>query len=203
MSRLYTPGTFFAINLMKAADQTIGESPSLLVERIRAGDATAEEDFVKAYGKRIFLIASVRTRDREAARDIAQEVLVAVLLALRAGQVREAEKLPAFVQGTARNLINNYLRRVSRRAETDLDAIAIPGPDPMEEIETTERQQIVRRELTGYSVQDQQILLLSMVDGHSLTVVAERLGLSHDAVRARKSRLLRRITKKVKRLSQK
>jgi DNA-directed RNA polymerase specialized sigma24 family protein len=43
---------------------------------------------------------------------------------------------------------------------------------------------------------DQQILRLSLVDGYSLAHVAEKLHLSHEAVRARKSRLIRRIAKK-------
>ena len=188
---------------MSTVSQSFGESQASLVERVRAGDASAEEGFVKAYGKRIFLIALVRTRDREAAKDIAQEVLIAVLLALRAGQIREPDKLPAFVQATAQNLTNNYLRKLKRRAEADLDTVAILGLDMMQEIESSERHQIVQRELERFSLQDQQILLLSVVDGHSMSVIAERLGLSHDTVRARKSRLVRRIMKKVAGLSQK
>jgi RNA polymerase sigma factor (sigma-70 family) len=188
---------------MNTASPNATETGALLVERIRAGDATAEEDFVKLYRHRVFLVATVRTRDRDAARDITQDVLLAVLMALRAGKIRECDKLAAFVQGTARNLINNYLRTRTRRAEAGLDTIAILGPDPIEELESAERQVIIQRELKGYSNQDQKILLFSLVDGHSLAVIAQKLGLSHDAVRARKSRLIRRITKKVAALSQK
>jgi RNA polymerase sigma factor (sigma-70 family) len=188
---------------MSTADEAIGQQHALLIQRIQAGDPAAEEEFVNTYRKRILLIASVRTRDREIAKDVAQEVLLAVLLAIRAGQVREVDKLPNFVQGTTRNLINNHLRKVARRAETDLDEVTLPGADPTDEIESAQRAEIVNRELAKYSEQDKQILLLSVVDGHPLHVVAERLGLSHDAVRARKSRAIRRIIKKVAELSQK
>jgi len=175
-----------------------------LVDRIRAGDPTAEEQLVAQYRRGILLIATVRTRDREAARDLTQEILIAVLLALRKGQLRESAKLPAFVQGTARNLINNYLRTRIRRSECDLEGVEeIASADPVQELESGERQRLVRRELAAFSVADQQILLLSMVDGHSLAEVAQRLNLSHDAVRARKSRMLKKITKKFVDLSQK
>ena len=175
-----------------------------LVDRIRAGDPTAEEQLVAQYRRGILLIATVRTRDREAARDLTQEILIAVLLALRKGQLRESAKLPAFVQGTARNLINNYLRTRIRRSECDLEGVEeIASADPIQELESGERQRLVRRELAAFSVADQQILLLSMVDGHSLAEVAQRLNLSHDAVRARKSRMLKKITKKFVDLSQK
>jgi RNA polymerase sigma factor (sigma-70 family) len=174
-----------------------------LVPRIQAGDTLAEEEFVKTYRRGLLVIATVRTRDREAAQDLTQEILIAVLQAIRAGQLREAEKLGAFVHGTARNIINNYLRVKTRRPETDLDGVAEPSVDPVEQLESDNRRQLVRRELQTFSPADQQILLLSLVDGHPLAEVAQRLSLSHDAVRARKSRMIKKIVKKFAPLSQK
>ena len=62
------------------------------------------------FGRRLFVMAWARTRDREAARELTQDIMVAVIRSLRDGKLENAEKLPAFVHGTARNLINNYLR---------------------------------------------------------------------------------------------
>jgi RNA polymerase sigma-70 factor (ECF subfamily) len=185
-----------------------GENPAVsqsetLIARIRSGERAAEEELVTLYRRPIFAIAAVRTGDREAARDLTQEVLIAVLRAARNGQVRESEKLPAFIQGTARNLINNYFRARVRRAESTLEAAGTLSSDPVGELEAAERRRLVQEELRSYSVLDQQILLFSLVDGHSLVEVAERLKMSHEAVRARKSRLVRKITKKFDRLSQK
>jgi RNA polymerase sigma factor (sigma-70 family) len=167
-----------------------------LVQRIRAGDPLAEEELVNNYRRGLLVIATVRTRDREAAQDLAQEILIAVLKALRDGQLREAQKLGAFIQGTARNLINNYLRLRSRRPESDLDSIQEPSTDPVEDLESADRLWRIRQELENFSPVDQQILLLSLVDGHSLLEVAKRCKMSHDAVRARRSRMIRKITKK-------
>jgi RNA polymerase sigma factor (sigma-70 family) len=174
-----------------------------LPSRIQAGDSGAEEEFVNAYGRGVMVVATVRTRDREAARDLTQEILIAVLTALRDGQLREASKLSAFVQGTARNLINNYLRSRTRRPECDLESVVEPSADPVEKLESAERHRLIRRELESFGPTDQQILLLSVVDGHSLLDVAQRLELSHDVVRARRSRMIRKITKKFSSLSQK
>src|SRR4051812_46283252 len=82
----------------------------LLVERIRQGDSAAEGELAAIFRQRIFVAAVARVRDREIARDLTQETLMAVIKSLRAGQLREADKLPAFIQGTARNLINNFFR---------------------------------------------------------------------------------------------
>ena len=174
-----------------------------LAQRIYAGDRAAEEELVNTYRRGVFAIAAARTRDREAARDLTQEVLIAVLKALRGGQLRESSKLAAFIQGTARNLINNYLRTRARRSECDLDSVEVPGVDLVRQLESAERQRLMRRELESFSVTDQQILLLSLVDGHSLAEIAQRLNLSHEAVRARKSRLVKKIIKRFARMSQK
>ena len=173
----------------------------VLAQRILAGDRSAEDELVSTYRRGVFVIAVAQTRDREAALDLTQEILIAILKALREGQLRDPAKLAAFIQGTARNVINNYLRAKAHHAEIELDEEAYSA-DPVEELESLERRRLVQRELESFSVTDQQILLLSLVDGHSLAEIAQRLSLSHEAVRARKSRAVRKITKKFARMSQ-
>jgi RNA polymerase sigma-70 factor (ECF subfamily) len=177
------------------------QAAGVLAARILAGDRAAEDELVGAYRRGVFVIAVARTRDREAALDLTQEILIAVLKALRQGRLRESEKLAAFIHGTARNLINNYLRTKVRHAEVELNDEAC-GADPVEELEFLERRRLVQRELESFSAIDRKILLLSLVDGHSLADVALKLNLSHDAVRARKSRAVRKITSKFAGLSQ-
>ena len=95
------------------------QQQSTLVERIRRLEAPAEEELVHLFSNRVAFLVRTRTRDPEAARDLTQEVLLAVVLALRNGHLREAERLAAFVYGTARNVINNYLRTRSRSPRED------------------------------------------------------------------------------------
>jgi len=184
-----------------ARDRGVGEelpealTTKNLVERIRQHEVAAQEEFVNRYQRPIVLIATARTRDPEAALDLCQDVLMAVLAAIKGDRIREPEKLDAFVQGTARNLINNFLCTRTQRRETHLDSIDILGEDPTDKLEAEERKRLVRREINNFKALDQKILLLSLVDGHTLADVAERLGLSHEAVRARKSRMVRKIVK--------
>jgi len=176
---------------------------ALLANRIRAGDRSAEEELVKKYRAGVLMIATARTRDSEAARDLVQEIFIHVLKAVRDGQLREPEKLSAFIQGTARNVINNFLRTRIRSAECALDEEQLPGKDIVEELESAERHRLLQRELAAFSQADRQILLWSLVDGHSLAVIAERLKMSHDVVRARKSRMIKKIARKFSPVSQK
>ena len=112
-----------------------------------------------------FLVLA-RTRDREAARDLTQDVMLAVVRALRDGHLRDAERLAAFVYGTARNVINNYLRTRSRlpergpaRRRASSGEHARPG-----------RKQRARRPgaagaLAALDSTDRKILLLTLVEG--------------------------------------
>jgi RNA polymerase sigma-70 factor (ECF subfamily) len=174
-----------------------------LVERIRAGDSAAEAELYTAYSRGVFLIATVRTRDAEAARDLTQDVFLAVLGAVRAGQLREPDKLPAFVQGIARNLINSYLRARAHRGECDLPDAELHGGDLVDDLELAERQRLVHRELESFEPLDRKILTWSVLEGHSLADIARRLNLSHEAVRARKSRLVKKIAERLAGMSHK
>lgn len=174
-----------------------------LARRVMAGDTNAEAELVNRYRRGLLVTATVRTRDREVAQDLAQEILMAVLKALRNERLQDPQKLTAFVYGTARNLINNYLKSRTRHPESDLESVDEPSADPVEEFESADRQRVVQRELAKFSPIDQQILLLSLVDGHSLLEVAERLSMTHEAVRARRSRMVRKIAKKLGPLSHK
>ena len=166
-----------------------------LAERIKAGDATAEEELANTYRRALVAIARVRTRDREAAQDLAQQVLIEALKALRAGKLRESEKLSAFIEGIAHNVINSFIRTRTRKPECALDD-EVPGTDPVEEQESADRRRLVRREIATLNQVDQKILFWALVDSMPLAEIAARLEMSHDAVRTRKSRAIKKLKKK-------
>jgi len=178
------------------------EEQSSLAERVRGGEPSAEEELVRLFADRVSVLAFARTRDRELARDLTQEVMLAVVLALRNGHLREGERLAAFVYGTARNVINNCLRTRSRMPRIDpLDVeleAAATRPDPMEQ---SERAGLVRRALSILDSTDRKILLLTLTEGLKPAEIAARLGLTSEVVRARKSRALKKTVERMKRLS--
>jgi RNA polymerase sigma-70 factor (ECF subfamily) len=167
-----------------------------LAERIRAGDASAEDELIRTYSRSVLLIARARTRDPEAARDLTQQIFLEALKALRDGRLREADKMAAFLQGIARNLIANFVRTRIRRSECDLDAAELETRDPVEALEAAERQRLVQQEISALNTLDQQILLLSLVDGHPLEEIATRLKMSPQVVRKRKSRAIKKLKSK-------
>src|SRR5688572_26336514 len=177
------------------------EQQSALAARIRSGEPSAEDELVRLFWDRVLFLVRARTRDREAARDVTQDVMWAVVRALRNGHLREAERLTAFVYGTARNLINNHVRtrsRLPREEPIDAALHVASMPDP---VENNERDALVRRALEALDSTDRTILLLTLVEGLKPGEIAVRLGLTSEVVRARKSRALKKTIDHVKKLS--
>ncbi len=172
-----------------------------LAERIRRGDAAAEEELIQRFSGRVFALAFARTRDREAARDLQQEALWAVLRALREGVLRDADKLAAFVSGTARNLTNNYLRtrtRASREDPLPADVASANAGDPAE---NSQRIEHVRAALRVLDPIDRRILLLTLLKGLKPGEIAAQVKLANEVVRQRKSRAIRRVIEALKDVS--
>lgn len=179
---------------LSAGDQAI------LVARISAGERAAEDELVRCYTRRLFALLSARTGDREVARDLLQETLLAALQAIRGGLLSEPEKLEGFLQGTARNVANGYLRTRSRRplSRFSPDAIPIEAPDLLE---TEQRDAAVRQALAELEPLDRDILTRTLVDGQKPAFIAEELGLDPVNVRQRKSRAAKKVAQFLKKLS--
>jgi RNA polymerase sigma-70 factor (ECF subfamily) len=159
---------------------------------------------VAEFSDRVRVFVGMRTHDRELARDLGQEIMMSVLTALRRGQLREPERLAAFVYGPARNVVNNHLRTGGQERTDPLPPeIAAVAPGPAEAFETSQRQALVSRALARLNRADRGILLMTLVDGLKPGEIAYQLGLTAEVVRARKSRALKRVVERIDQLSRK
>jgi RNA polymerase sigma factor (sigma-70 family) len=180
------------------------EDLARVAERIRDGDPSAEDELVRQFSDRVRMFVSMRTRDRELAHDLGQEIMMNVLTALRRGQLRDSERLAAFVFGTARNVVNNHFRTGrDERFDPLPPEIASTAADQADEFEAAQRQSLVRRALARVSRDDRVVLLLTLVDGLKPGEIAFQLGLTAEVVRARKSRALKRVVEQITDLSRK
>jgi len=174
-----------------------------LAECIRNGDTAAEEEFAKWFSQRVFIAILARIRDREAARDLTQEVIVAALCAVRNGQLRDPTKLAAFVHGTALNIVKNY-RRAQARQPTEIPLCQqLDGASLGNHLDDFSDLDLVRRAVDHLDPADQEILQLTLAEGLKPGEIAKRLGLSSELVRKRKSRAVRKVAEGIRRLSRK
>lgn len=169
-----------------------------LVERIRQGDAAAETELVREFTHRIFVMAVVRIHDRESAGELVQDVLVAVISGLRKGQLRDADKLAAFVHGTARNLINNRLRNERQRPPFDPLPEDLAQPNWVGQLEDAERVRLVHEALERLGEEDRRILWMTLVEGRKPGEIAAALGLTSEVVRTRKLRAVKKVADLIK-----
>lgn len=174
--------------------------PSAIVRRAPSADARAEEELVERFHPGLLAHLTRRVRDREAARELANDVLMAVVQALRDGRIREPERLPGYVYGTARNLANNFLRmRRARPPGEPLDP-DIAVVELGERAEDGERLARVRAALDLLRDTERQILLMT-IEGLKPGTIASHLGVTSQVVRARKARAMRKLEAHVGRAS--
>jgi RNA polymerase sigma-70 factor (ECF subfamily) len=80
-------------------------------------DAHAEGELYRRLARRARLYGLRHLRDEQAAADLAQQVLLTTLERLRAGEVREPDKIASFVLGMCRMTVLEMRRGSKRREE--------------------------------------------------------------------------------------
>jgi len=98
-------------------------------------DSAAETELYRRLGRRVRLYGLRHLRDRQAAADLVQQVLLITIERLRAGGIREPDRLASFVLGTCRMTVLE-MRRGTRRREALLEAWggaaeAFEAPEPL------------------------------------------------------------------------
>ena len=119
----------------RLADLDDGALARRVAEAGRAPDSAAEAELYRRLAPRVRLYGLRHLRDRQAAADLAQQVLLMTLERLRAGEVREPEKIASFVLGASRMTVIE-MRRGTRRREALLEtwgdaAEAFEAPEPL------------------------------------------------------------------------
>lgn len=175
-----------------SANPTEGELLDL-ADRVANGEAAATNRLVQLYADRIRAMATRRTCDPEAARELADDVMMAAICALRNGKVRDKQRLGAFIYGTAEILINNFLRSRARRPILSQLPDDLPDPDGSEILESGSDFDHIRRCFEGLNPQDRQVLQFLFVDGIRPKEIAERIGLTENVIRQRKRRALKHL----------
>jgi RNA polymerase sigma-70 factor (ECF subfamily) len=173
-----------------------GLDDAALVRRIAAapggGDVAAETELYRRLAPRVRLYGLKHLRDRQAASDLVQQVLLLTLERLRAGKLRDPERLVSFVFGTCRMMVLE-LRRTGARRERLLDQYAddVPVADP------AASPRLDHARLVGclerLSERERSVLVMTFYDDQPAKEVAAALGLSEGNVRVIRHRGLERL----------
>lgn len=160
-------------------------APGDLVFRIQAGDRRAEAELVERYGEGLAFLLRRWARTHDAASDLYQETFRLALEKIRKGEVRDPERLPAFLRSLAKNLSIDYYRRETRRG--DREAPIEEAELPLPEVEAGQLGRLLRQEKIGLVhrllaelplERDRQILTRFYLQEEDKERIREDLGLS-------------------------
>lgn len=161
-----------------------------LVREITATSSTeAEGELCRRLAPRLRLYGLRHLRDEQAAADLVQHVLIIMLESIRAGCLREPEKLASFVLGTCRMTVLD-LRRGNRRRQELLDEFAkthvTDRVAPVEPLDILPLQNCLQR----LAERERTVIVLSFYEDQSSEAVAESLGLTSANARVIRHRAL-------------
>lgn len=155
-------------------------------------DSEAEGELYRRLAPRVRLYGLRHLRDRQAAADLVQQVMLMTLERLRAGRVREPERLASFVLGTCRMVVLE-MRRGTRRREALLAAYW-----PAEEaVDAPESAALDAEKLAGcleaLAERERSVLVHTFFAEQSADEVAQALALTAGNVRVIRHRALARL----------
>lgn len=162
-----------------------------LIARCREGDELAWEALVRRYQGRVFGVAIHYLRDREEARDVAQDVFVKVYRSLDA--VRDETFLAWLLRLTRNQSIDRLRRLTARRTDRSVpveEAAELPDPAPGPEGEGLggERRRLLYRALGRLSPLNREMILLKDIQELKLVEIASLLNVPLGTVKTRSHR---------------
>ena len=150
----------------------------------------AESELCRRFWPRLCLYGLRHTRNEQSAADLAQQALVLMLETIRAGRLRESEKLASFLLGSCRMLLLD-IRRGERRREGLLQEFArtFSYVEPVEPLDSDQLQNCLQR----LPERERSVVVMTFYDEQSSEAVATSLGLTSANARVIRHRALGRL----------
>jgi RNA polymerase sigma-70 factor (ECF subfamily) len=172
-------------------DQSTGDAALALAIAAAAPrvDLPAEAELYRRLAPRVRLYGLRHLRNAAAADDLMQQVLLMTLERLRAGKLRQPEKLASFVLGMCRMVVLEQRRGTARR-----DGLLRMYGDTPEAIESPEPRDLDEAKLAGclewLPERERSVLIMAFYADQPADAVARELGLSPGNVRVIRHRAL-------------
>jgi RNA polymerase sigma-70 factor (ECF subfamily) len=164
-----------------------------LVHQIGSGtDRGAETELFRRMAPRIRLYGLRHLRDEQAADDLTQQVLITTLEALRAGRLREPEKLASFVLGTCRMTVLD-LRRGVQKKQRLLEKFGADLLSPAQAFMPRLDHDQLARCVQNLKERERTVVVMTFYDEQTGADVASFLGVSEANVRVIRHRAIQQL----------
>lgn len=145
----------------------------------------------------VYRYVRYRLNDEHLAEDIASEVFLSLLEALRRGRGPQLN-VRAWLLSTAAHMVTDHLRRTYRRpTESMPDELRDPGPLPSDEFDRRQNSRDFRTAYALLTDEQQHVLALRFGEGYSLEDTAAVLNKRVNAVKALQFRALAALQRKI------
>jgi RNA polymerase sigma-70 factor, ECF subfamily len=170
-------------------------SDARLLAAARSGQSIAFGELFSRYKRRIFHLAQRITRNHEDAEDVVQEAFQLAFVHL--DDFKGGSRFSTWLSRIAINVALMKLRKKARKVEVSIDehsesddmsfrdAVTDLAPNPEQDCLRQERSQILREALAELRPNARRVLELYELEGRSMKEIAENLGISVPAVKAR------------------
>ena len=153
-------------------------------------------DRLEEFREPLRIFAARRLRDWTAAEDVAQETLTRGLEALRAGRLADPAALPGYLFQTAIHVCLRRFRSANRERRA-LERLPLrdsgESRDVVGALISAERGAQLREALDGLEPDQRRLIEMTYRDELDSEAIGRELGVSPDAVRARRYRAIRRL----------
>jgi RNA polymerase sigma-70 factor (ECF subfamily) len=164
-----------------------------LARQIGAGrNQESEAELCRRMAPRIRLYGLRHLRDGHAADDLTQQVLITTLEALRAGRLREPEKLASFVLGTCRMTVLD-LRRGAQRKQRLLEQFGAEFPVAVQPSLPHLDHDRLARCMENLKERERTVVVMTFYDEQTGADVANLLGVSEANVRVIRHRAIHQL----------
>lgn len=167
------------------------------LNNLRELDAKAIGAVYDQYFSEVYRYALYRIGDQALAEDIASDVFVRLLEAVKSGRAPQTN-LRGWLIGTASHIVADHMRKKYRRPEEQIsDSLPDLQPGPASEADQREQNRIVQSAYEQLTPDQQQVLALRFGQGYSLEETAAFMSKKVNAVKALQFRALSALQREI------
>lgn len=176
-------------------DESLEPKDTELVDRTKAGDASAFDELVRRYSPRLYGLIYNMTSNHEETNDIMQDVFLKAFRSIKG--FRQDSSFYTWIHTIGMNMTINFLKKRNRRRGMSLDDVdshiendpdyieATSTSDPRRETNLAELQKRLNEAMQKLSHDHRAVVTMFDIQGMPHAEIAKILGISEGTVRSR------------------
>jgi RNA polymerase sigma-70 factor, ECF subfamily len=146
----------------------------------------------RRFARRVRLYGLRHLRDEDAARDLAQQVMLLTIEKLRSGAIREADQIASFILGCSRTMARDLKRREWRR-EKQREAFMVADTFEAPAADSALHAEHLERCIARLAERERMVVVLTFYGEKTAGEVGQELGVKEGNVRVIRHRAIERL----------